>query len=82
VATEREWAQLVAREGGRQARIEAVFDRVDACESLGDLVRALEWLDEADALSGGLSASYRARRVRLQRRAARPDQLVEAETPR
>jgi hypothetical protein len=60
-----EWDERVAREVERQARIEATFDRADACERLGDFEHALEWLHRADALSGGLSPTYLAQRSRL-----------------
>lgn len=60
-----EWKLRVAREAVHQARIEAAFDRADAFDRLGDFALALEWLDTADALSGGLSPTYRAKRVRL-----------------
>ena len=63
----KEWDRRVARESEHQARIEAAFDRADAFDRLGDLELALEWLDEADALSGGLTPSYRAKRLRLGR---------------
>jgi hypothetical protein len=59
------WDQRVAREVQHQARIETAFDRADELDRLGDLEQALECLDEADALSGGLSPAYRAKRVRL-----------------
>lgn len=60
-----EWDERVAREVEHQARIETAFDRADALERLGYVERALEWLDEADALSGALSPAYRAKRARL-----------------
>jgi hypothetical protein len=60
-----EWEERVAREVERQARIEAAFDRADACERLGEFERALQWLHRADALSGGLSPSQLAQRSRL-----------------
>jgi hypothetical protein len=60
-----EWHERVAREVERQARIEATFDRADACERLGDFEHALEWLHRADALSGGLSPSHLEQRSRL-----------------
>jgi hypothetical protein len=67
-----EWDRRVAREVLHQASIEAVFDRADAFDRVGDSKRALEWLDKAGAMSGGLSPTYRARRVRLAREIARP----------
>lgn len=60
-----EWDERVAREVEHQARIEATFDRADACERLGDFEHALVWLHRADAPSGGLSPTYLARRSRL-----------------
>jgi hypothetical protein len=60
-----QWDERAAREVERQARIEATFDRADACERLGNFEHALEWLHRADALSGGLSPSYLAQRSRL-----------------
>jgi hypothetical protein len=50
--------------------IEASFDRAEAYERLADFEHALEWLDRAAALSGGLSAGYRAQRARWARAAA------------
>jgi hypothetical protein len=61
----REWDRRVAHELEHQACIEAAFDRADAFARVGDSKRALEWLDEAGALSGGLSPAYRAERARL-----------------
>jgi hypothetical protein len=60
-----EWDERVAREVARQARIEATFDRADACERLGNFEHALVWLHRADALSGGLSPTHLAQRSRL-----------------
>ena len=68
----RRWDRRVAREVDHQARIEAAFDRADAFDRLGDVELALEWLDEASALSGGLTPTYRAKRLRLGREVARP----------
>jgi hypothetical protein len=64
-AEAREWDRRIAREVAHQARIEDAFDRADALDQLGDVELALEWLDEADALSGGLTPTYRQKRVRL-----------------
>jgi hypothetical protein len=61
------WDTLVAREVRRQGDIEAAFDRADACERFGNLRPALEWLDRACELSGGLSPVCRAQRARLAR---------------
>jgi hypothetical protein len=60
-----EWDQRVAREAAHQARVEAAFDWADAFDRLGDAELALEWLDKADALSGGLTPTYREKRMRL-----------------
>jgi hypothetical protein len=62
-----DWDGLVAREVARQGQIEAVFDRADACEHAGEFPLALEWLDRASELSGGLSRASRAQRARLVR---------------
>jgi hypothetical protein len=61
------WDALVAREVKRQATIEAAFDRADTCERLGDPQLALDWLDRAHDLSGGLSPACCAQRARLVR---------------
>jgi hypothetical protein len=61
------WDALVARESKRQATIESAFDRADACERLGDFRLAVDWLDRACELSGGLSPLCRAQRARLAR---------------
>ena len=60
-----DWDALVAREGARQAAIEAAFDRADECEADGDFQLALESLDRARELSGGLSETCRAQRARI-----------------
>jgi hypothetical protein len=60
-----EWDPRVAREVARQAGIEAAVGRADAFDRVGDAELALEWLDKADALSGGLTATYREKRLRL-----------------
>jgi hypothetical protein len=64
-----EWDERVAHEVEHQARIEATFDRADACERLGNLEHALMWLHRADALSGGLSPTQLTQRSRLARAA-------------
>src|SRR5688500_4570851 len=69
----REWDGRVAREVAEQARIEAAFDRVDACGRLGDFERALEWLERAEELAGGLSPAYRAQRARWAGQLVRPE---------
>jgi tetratricopeptide (TPR) repeat protein len=61
---DREWDVRVAREVRHQEVIEASFDRADAYARVGDFEQALEWLDRAATLSGGLSRAYRARRAR------------------
>jgi hypothetical protein len=60
----REWDGRVAREVRHQEVIEATFDRAEAHARLGDFKRAVEWLDRADAVGGGLPAIYRAQRAR------------------
>jgi hypothetical protein len=67
-----EWDRRVAREAEHQARIEAAFDWADEHDRLGDVALALEWLDKASALSGGLTPAYREKRLRLSREVARP----------
>ena len=67
-----EWDELVAREAIHQEVIEASFDRAEAYERLGDFDRALEWLDRAAALGGGLPPAFRARRARWARATRRP----------
>jgi hypothetical protein len=67
-----EWDRRVACEAEHQARIEAAFDRADAFDRLGDVELALDWLDQAGELSGGLTPAYRAKRLRLGRERARP----------
>jgi hypothetical protein len=62
-----EWDALVDREVAPQGQIEAAFDRADASESAGDFALALDWLDRASELSGGLSRACLAQRVRLVR---------------
>ena len=64
------WDERMAREVRHQEVIEASFDRAEAYERLGDFEHALEWLDRAAAVSGGLPAPYRARRARCARAAA------------
>ena len=67
-----EWDRRVAREAEHQAHIEAAFDWADEHDRLGDVALALEWLDMASALSGGLTPAYREKRLRLSREVARP----------
>jgi hypothetical protein len=59
------------REAGRQARIEAAFDRAEAYEQLGDHLGALTWLAEAERLSGRLPLAYRTKRSILARELGR-----------
>jgi hypothetical protein len=66
------WDERAAREVRHQETIEASFDRVEAYERLGDFEHALEWLDRAAAVRGGLPPAYRARRARWARAAVRP----------
>jgi hypothetical protein len=61
------WGELVARQMKLHASIEAALDRADECERRGDFALALDWLDVASTLSGGLSASSRAQRARCAR---------------
>ena len=60
-----DWEALVAREVVRQGAIEAAFDRADACTTEGAFQLALESLDRASDLSGGLSQACRMERARL-----------------
>jgi tetratricopeptide (TPR) repeat protein len=69
-AEDRRWDERVAREVRHQEVIEASFDRADAYARLGDFERALEWLDRAAAVSGGLPPAYRAQRAGWARAAA------------
>ena len=62
-----DWAALVAREVALQSDIEAAFDRADACERVGEIRLALNWLDRARDLSGDLSLECSAQRARLDR---------------
>jgi hypothetical protein len=64
------WEDRIARELRHQEVIEASFDRAEACERLGDFEHALQWLDRAATLCGGLPAAYRAERARWARSAA------------
>jgi hypothetical protein len=52
----------IGREARYEALIEAAFDRADAHAREGNLERALEWLSEAENLSGGLPDAYVERR--------------------
>jgi hypothetical protein len=68
---EREWDELVAREAMHQEVIDASFDRAEAHGRLGDFEQALNWLDRAAGLSGGLPPAYQAKRARWVRAGAR-----------
>jgi hypothetical protein len=59
------WDALVDCAAARQGEIEAAFDRADASERAGDLALALEWLDRASELSGGLSQACLAQQALL-----------------
>jgi anti-sigma regulatory factor (Ser/Thr protein kinase) len=61
------WYARLAREAERQARIESAFEAADDCGRLGEYERALEWLDEAEGLSGGEAPAYREARARWER---------------
>jgi hypothetical protein len=61
------WSGEVARETRLQARIEAAHDLADSCEREGEFKLAVEWLDLASELSGGLSPACRAQRDRCAR---------------
>ena len=62
------------REGLHQQLIEATLDRAESYERLADFEHALQWLDRATALSGGLPAAYQAQRARWAQAAAlRPE---------
>jgi hypothetical protein len=62
-----DWEERVAFEAQRQARIERAFDRADAFARIAHYALAIEWLDLAGTLSGGLPPTYRARRARFVR---------------
>jgi hypothetical protein len=61
---DRAWDERVAREVRHQEVIEASFDRAEAYARVGDFEHAVDWLDRAATLSGGLPPAYRARRAR------------------
>jgi hypothetical protein len=65
-----EYTGRTAREVQHRELIEASLDRAASYERLGDFEHALEWLDRAAAISGGLPAAYRAQRARCARAAA------------
>ena len=66
------WDPQIVLQMDHQHRIEDAFDRAELCELLGDLELAIEWLDLAAALSGGLSRDFRAKRTRWLCELARP----------
>jgi tetratricopeptide (TPR) repeat protein len=68
---ERDWDEAVPNEARHQEVIEASFDRAEAYGRLGDFEHALEWLDRAAALCGGVPSAYRAQRARWARASAR-----------
>jgi hypothetical protein len=59
-----QWDERVEREVRHQEVVEATFDRAEAYARLGDFEHAVEWLDRAAAVSGGLPRAYRAQRQR------------------
>jgi hypothetical protein len=61
------WSERVARQMKLQADIEATLDQADACQRRGDFEHALECLDRASALGGGLSSECLAQRARCLR---------------
>ena len=54
----------VAREARHEARTELAFDQAEAHALAGDFEHALEWLSEAEDLSGGLPNFYIEQRER------------------
>jgi hypothetical protein len=52
------WDARVAREASYEARIDAAFHRAEAHADAGHFEQALEWLSEAEDLSGGLPDAY------------------------
>jgi hypothetical protein len=60
-------SQRVARQMKLQADIEATLDQADLCERRADFADAIECLDRARALSGGLSFVCLAQRARCMR---------------
>jgi hypothetical protein len=60
-------SERVARQMKLQADIEASLDQADVCERRADFAHALECLDRARALSGGLSLACLAQRARCVR---------------
>ena len=62
------WSELVASQTKLQADIEGALDWADACERADAYELALEWLDRASALSGGLSPACHAQHARCARK--------------
>ena len=60
-------SERVARQMKLQAHIEAILDQADVCERQADFADAVECLDRARALSGGLSFACLAQRARCVR---------------
>ncbi len=67
----REPGKSLARGARHRELIDASFDRAEAYGRLGDVERALEWMDRAAVLCGGLPPAYRVKRARWARAAAR-----------
>jgi hypothetical protein len=67
---DRKWDEGVVREVRHQEVIEATFDRAEAYARLGDFEHAVEWLDRAATVSGGLPRAYRDQRERWVRTTA------------
>ena len=53
-----QWDARVAREASYEARIDAAFDQADVHAQAAHFEQALEWLSEAEDLSGGLPDAY------------------------
>jgi hypothetical protein len=68
--SDHEWDERLAREVRRQAGIETAFIRLTRASGRR-LRQALEWLEAADLLSGGLPPAYLALRSRWAREPAR-----------
>ena len=60
-------SERVARQMTLQADIEATLDQADLCERRADFAHAIECLDRARELSGGLSFACLVQRVRCLR---------------
>jgi hypothetical protein len=58
------WDARVAREASYESRIEAAFDQAESQGLAGNYEQALEWLSEAEDLSGGLPDAYIEQRKR------------------